>query len=71
MSHVKCPKCGGREHYAGYGFAAGGLGGYTICECGEVLERVPDQELNATDDKEPRGEDIVPRRKPKVGTADA
>ena len=38
MSHITCSKCGSREHYSGYGFAAGGLGGYTICECGEILE---------------------------------
>lgn len=44
MTHIKCPKCGSREHTQGYGFAAGGLGGYTICECGEVLERFPDPE---------------------------
>ena len=44
MTHIICPKCGGNEHYSGYGFAVGGLGGYTICECGEVLEFVPDLE---------------------------
>ena len=44
MSHIICPKCGSQEHYSGYGFAAGGLGGYTICECGEILEFHQDQE---------------------------
>lgn len=38
MSHIVCPECGSSEHYTGYGFAAGGLGSYTICECGYVLE---------------------------------
>ena len=38
MSHIKCPKCGSCKHFTGYGFACGGLGGYTICECGEILE---------------------------------
>ena len=47
MSHIVCPKCGSREHFTGYGFAAGGLGGYTICECGEVLERFPDPDAEA------------------------
>jgi len=44
MTHIICSKCGSNEHYIGYGFAVGGLGGYTICECGEVLEREPDPE---------------------------
>lgn len=42
MSHVTCPDCKGNEHYTGYGFAAGPLGGYTICECGTLLEFYPD-----------------------------
>lgn len=42
MSHVTCYKCGGNEHTAGFGFAAGPLGSYTICECGALLEFVPD-----------------------------
>ncbi len=44
MSHITCPKCGGNEHVTGYGFAAGPLGGYTICDCGVVLELFPDTE---------------------------
>jgi len=45
MSHVSCIKCHSNEHYQGYGFAAGfGLGAYTLCECGAVLEFYPDQE---------------------------
>lgn len=43
MSHITCPKCGSNEHYCGYGLACGGLAGYTICECGEVLEYLPDE----------------------------
>lgn len=35
-----CSKCGSNEHYCEYGFAAGGLGSYTLClGCDEVLER--------------------------------
>ncbi len=42
MSHLTCAKCGGNEHYQGYGLAAGPLGSYTICECGALLEFRPD-----------------------------
>jgi len=38
MSHLCCVKCKSNKHYHGYGLAAGGIGAYTICECGEVLE---------------------------------
>lgn len=42
----KCPRCGGRKRYTGYGFAAGAaLGGYTFCRakrCGRLLELHPD-----------------------------
>ncbi len=44
MTHIVCPKCESDKHFMGYGFAAGGLGGYTICECGEILEQQPDPE---------------------------
>lgn len=44
MSHVTCPKCKGTDHITGYGFAGGAFGGYTICECGVVLELSPDTE---------------------------
>lgn len=44
MSHIKCPKCGGRDHISGYGFAAGPMGQYTICECGKILEFEADTE---------------------------
>lgn len=47
MSHVTCPECGSNEHYYGYGFAAGGLGGYLMCECGYVFERHPDQDVES------------------------
>ena len=44
---MKCPKCGGTETHAGYGLAAGGLGGYVMClDCDEVLERYPDPDAN-------------------------
>ena len=46
-----CHKCGGNTHYQMYGLAAGGIGGYTVCECGEMLEVKPD----------PEGELISPR----------
>ena len=40
-----CPKCGSRQTYSGYGFAAGPLGAYTLCEnCDHVLELSPDVE---------------------------
>jgi hypothetical protein len=42
MSHLTCPKCGSNEHYQGYGLAAGPLGSYTVCECGEILENKSD-----------------------------
>jgi hypothetical protein len=42
MSHLTCPKCGGNEHYAGYGFAGGFFGAYTICDCGALLEGFAD-----------------------------
>ena len=44
MSHIICPACGSSEHTTGYGLAAGGMSSYTICECGEILERDPDRE---------------------------
>ena len=44
MSHIKCKKCGSREHYTGYGLAYGGCGAYTVCECGELLEFQQDSE---------------------------
>ena len=44
MSHITCSKCGSNEHYMMYGLAAGGIGGYTICECGEILESSQDDE---------------------------
>lgn len=44
MSHITCPKCSSNNHYTGYGFAVGGLGGYTICQCGVVLEFKSDPE---------------------------
>jgi len=44
MSHITCSKCGGNEHYQMYGLAAGGIGGYTVCECGHMLEAFPDPE---------------------------
>ena len=44
MSHITCHKCGGNEHYMGYGLAAGPMGSYTFCECGELLEFSPDLE---------------------------
>ena len=50
MSHIKCPECGSNEHYSGYGFAAGGLGGYTICECGKTLEFKSDLDGNDTEE---------------------
>lgn len=38
-----CPKCGSHDTHVGYGFAAGGLGGYEMCmECGEVLNSWPE-----------------------------
>lgn len=43
MSHVTCQKCGSGEHYQGYGFACGGVGVYTICECGHVIEFCQDR----------------------------
>lgn len=39
-----CPKCGSTDNYDGYGFAAGGLSSYTICECGNILQRIADTE---------------------------
>lgn len=42
MSHITCPKCGGNEHMSGYGFAGGVFGGYTLCDCGVVLDLLPD-----------------------------
>jgi hypothetical protein len=43
---ITCPKCGSRDNYTGYGFAAGGLGGYTLCNaCGVTLEFHPDPEM--------------------------
>jgi hypothetical protein len=42
MSHLPCPKCGSNEHTTGYGLACGPMGTYTICECGLMLEFVPD-----------------------------
>ena len=49
MSHIKCIECGSNEHFSGYGFAAGGLGAYTICECGFVLEFKADPENEANE----------------------
>lgn len=51
MSHITCPKCWSNEHICGYGFAAGGLGSYTLClGCEEVLERTPDPEAAKEND---------------------
>lgn len=34
----RCPFCGGDNMASGYGFAGGGLGGYTFClDCDEML----------------------------------
>ena len=45
---IVCPDCGSVENYHGYGFAAGGLGGYTMClECGKTLEYSPDPDAEA------------------------
>ncbi len=53
MSHIACPKCGSREHYQGYGLAAGPLGSYIIClECGELLESKPDPAGQVVETKE-------------------
>lgn len=42
MSHITCLSCKSAEnHVTGYGFAAGPLGGYTLC-CEYVLEWSPD-----------------------------
>ena len=42
-----CPKCGGTDLHYGYGFAAGGLGSYTIClDCDETIERALDSEAD-------------------------
>lgn len=43
-----CPKCGGTEIISGYGFAAGGLGGYEIClDCDTFLTKFPEKEMEA------------------------
>lgn len=54
MSHIKCPTCGSREHFTGYGVAFGGIGGYIVCECGELLEFSPDEQAERLppDDRE-------------------
>jgi hypothetical protein len=53
MSHMICSKCGSNDHYHGYGFAAGGLGTYTLClGCDEVLERTPDPDAGNTKQSE-------------------
>ncbi len=44
MSHLKCVRCGSTDHNSGYGYAAGILGAYSICECGAVLNISPDCE---------------------------
>jgi hypothetical protein len=45
MSHIRCHECGSDDHVQGYGFAAGPLGGYTMCsDCGATLELTPDLE---------------------------
>lgn len=42
-----CPKCGSHEIHDGYGFAAGGIGAYTMClDCGEILASVQDPEYD-------------------------
>ena len=38
--------CRSNEHYQVYGLAAGGIGSYTICECGEILEFEPDEQYD-------------------------
>lgn len=42
--HITCHECGSNEHMSGYGLAAGPMGMYTICDCGELLEFTPDLE---------------------------
>lgn len=38
-----CPKCSSMDLHFGYGFAAGGIGSYTIClSCGETFDIEPD-----------------------------
>ncbi len=44
MSHICRVKCHSSEHYQMYGLAAGGIGSYTLCECGEILEASQDDE---------------------------
>lgn len=44
---IRCKKCGSVDTYFGYGFAAGGCGGYAVCMgCGEILETYPDPEAS-------------------------
>ena len=39
-SSTRCPVCGGSNLSFGYGFAGGGLGGYTFClDCDEILTK--------------------------------
>ena len=52
MSHICCIACHSNEHYQGYGLAAGGIGAYTICECGEILEFKPDEQYADHDEQE-------------------
>lgn len=36
---AKCPACGGETSF-GYGFAGGGLGGYTFClDCDQMISK--------------------------------
>jgi hypothetical protein len=46
MSHIKCHKCGSTEHFTSFGLGSplGGMGLYSICECGQLLEFRPDQD---------------------------
>ena len=54
MSHITCKKCGSNDHLTGYGFAAGGMGAYTLCNgCDEVLEFFPDPECAQPEDAKP------------------
>src|ERR1700744_6582037 len=44
MSHITCHRCGGTDHYSGYGHGGPVFGMYTICDCGCLLECLPDTE---------------------------
>lgn len=70
MSHIACPSCGSNEHMQGYGLAAGPMGSYTLCECGELLEFVPDLD-GLTDEQITRVQGYVADWRAKVwGAAD-